>query len=105
MSHLYLPSQHDDTDLALAGAIAEAIDSNELFVAWTCAGGTTAAPDVQAVFRTPEPTLRNPLAEAVIEIVAAFTAVANLLFFRGSRQPADEPRTVRASRSELEEAA
>ena len=35
MSHLYLPTEHTDTDLALASAVAEAIDSNELFVAWT----------------------------------------------------------------------
>ena len=39
MSHLYLPAEHTDTDLALASAVAEAIDSNELFVAWTFESG------------------------------------------------------------------
>ena len=81
MSHLYLPTEHNDTDLALASAVAEAIDSNELFVAWTYE--TTAsppAPVVKAFLRPrPEPELRNPFAEALSEIAAAF-------------ERADEPR-------------
>ena len=48
MPHLYLPSEHTDTDLALASAVAEAIDSNELFVAWTLDSGCVAAPEVRA---------------------------------------------------------
>jgi len=44
MSHLYLPTEHTDTDLALASAVAEAIESNELFVAWTMESGCVAAP-------------------------------------------------------------
>jgi hypothetical protein len=107
MSHLYLPAQHTDTDLALASAVAEAIDSNELFVAWTCDGGTVAAPEVRALIRRlPEPELRNPFAEALSEIGAALRAFGRILTFRGrAHHPADTNLQVRASRSELEEAA
>ena len=106
MSHLYLPVEHTDTDLALASAVAEAVDSNELFVAWTYDGGIAAAPEVKAQLRSrPEPELPNPFAEALIGIAAAFHALARLIFFRRAHQPADPNRPVRASRSELEEAA
>jgi hypothetical protein len=104
MSHLYLPTEHTDTDLALASAVAEAIDSNELFVAWTMDSGCVAAPEVKArVRRVAEPEPRGQLAEAFAEIGAAFKAFFSF-FFRGSRQPADTHPPVRASRSELENA-
>ena len=104
MSHLYLPAEHTDTDLALASAVAEAIDSNELFVAWTCEGGIAAAPEVRALLRDPAPALRNPFTEALIEIAAAFHALVSLMFFRRPAQAADTHQPVRASRSELENA-
>ena len=104
MPHLYLPAEHTDTDLALASAVAEAIDSNELFVAWTLDSGCVAAPEVRArVRRTTEAPQRSAMAEAVHEIGAAFKAFFSF-FFRGSRQPADTHPPVRASRSELENA-
>ena len=104
MSHLYLPAEHTDTDLALASAVAEAIDSNELFVAWTLRqrlrrrtrGARAGPPHAEA----PQ---RSPMAEAVHEIGAAFKAFFSF-FFRGPRQPADTHPPVRASRSELENA-
>ena len=104
MSHLYLPAEHTDTDLALASAVAEAIDSNELFVAWTLDSGCVAAPEVRArILRPEQPPHRNPLAEAFSEIGAAFKAFFGF-FARGSRQPADTHQAVRASRSEFENA-
>jgi hypothetical protein len=105
MSHLYMPVEHTDIDLALASAVAEAISSNELFVAWTCDGGAAAAPEVKASVRKPEPPLRNPFAEALIEIVAAFHAFVNLLLFRKPSAAEDTAPTIRASQSELEGAA
>ena len=104
MSHLYLPSEHTDTDLALASAVAEAIDSNELFVAWTCDSGCVAAPEVRARIMRSEPAAhRSPLVEAFAEIGAAFRAFVGF-FVRRPRQPADTHAPVRASRSELENA-
>ena len=104
MSHLYLPAEHTDTDLALASAVAEAIDSNELFVAWTCDSGIVSAPEVRARIVRPEPAARSPLAEVFSEIGAAFKAVFGF-FVRRPRQPADTHQPVRTSPSELEGAA
>ena len=104
MSHLYLPAEHTDTDLALASAVADAIDSNELFVAWTCDSGTVAAPEIRARIVRQEPALRSPLAEAFSGIGSAFRAFFGF-FVRRPRQPADTHPPVRASRSELEGAA
>jgi hypothetical protein len=103
MSHLYLPQAHTDTDLALASAVAEAIDSNELFVAWTMDSGCVAAPEVRARIMRPEQPQRSPLAEAFSEIGKAFKAIFGF-FTRGPRQSADTHAPVRASRSELENA-
>ena len=103
MSHLYLPTEHTDTDLALASAIAEAIDSNELFVEWTMGSGCVAAPEVKARVLHTERPQRSALGEAFAEIGAAFKAFFSF-FTRGQRQPADTHLAVRASPSELENA-
>ena len=106
MSHLYLPAEHNDTDLALASAVAEAIESNELFVAWTYDTGTAAPPVVKAFLRQgPEPAVRNPFAEALSEIAAAIGTLMSLIFFRRPQQRAEANPPVRASKSELEGAA
>jgi hypothetical protein len=103
MSHLYLPTEHTDTDLALASAVAEAIDSNELFVAWTMHSGSVAAPEVKARVRHVDRPERSALGEAFAEIGAAFKAFFSF-FAGGQRQSADTHHPVRASRSELENA-
>jgi hypothetical protein len=107
MSHLYLPAAHNDTDLALASAVAEAIDSNELFVAWTYEHGHAAPPVVEAMLRRrPEPVaLRNPFAEALSEIAAAFGALMSLMLFRRPQPRAEANPPVQTSHSELEGAA
>jgi hypothetical protein len=52
MAHLYLPVDHTETDLVLAGRLAELIDSSELYVAWTSEQGR-AVPELVAELRTP----------------------------------------------------
>jgi hypothetical protein len=103
MSHLYLPAEHTDTDLALASAVAEAIDSNELFVAWTLESGCVAAPEVRARVKHAEQPERSPLAEVFSEIGHAFRALVGF-FTRRPRQAADSHPPIRASRSEFENA-
>jgi len=103
MSHLYLPTEHTDTDLALASAVSQAIDSNELFVAWTMESGCVAAPEVKARVRQIAPPERSALGEAFAEIGAAFKAFFSF-FIGGQRQSADTHPPVRASPSELENA-
>jgi hypothetical protein len=52
MAHLYLPAEHTETDLIVAGQIAELIDSSELYVVWTEAEGR-ALPEIAAELRAP----------------------------------------------------
>jgi hypothetical protein len=54
---------------------------------------------------SPEPAVRNPFAEALSEIAAAFGALMSLVFFRRPPQPAEANPPVRTSQSELEGAA
>jgi hypothetical protein len=54
MPHVILPAEHSDADLVLATQVAEAVDSAELFVAWTRDSGR-ATPEVEAVLREPLP--------------------------------------------------
>ena len=54
MAHLHLPVQHTDDDLAIAGALAQVLRSEELYVAWTSDGGA-AEPVVPAQVHMPQP--------------------------------------------------
>jgi hypothetical protein len=52
MAHLHLPVQHTDDDLAIAGALAQVLRSEELYVAWSSDGGA-AVPVVPAKILIP----------------------------------------------------
>ncbi len=52
MAQLYLPAEHTEADLILAGQIAETIDSAELYVTWTPEAGQS-APEIAAELREP----------------------------------------------------
>ncbi len=64
MPQLYLPADHTEADLVLAGQIAELVASAELYVAWTPERGQ-AAPAIPAMLRDPVPTARGTLALVV----------------------------------------
>ena len=71
MTALHLPVAHTEDDLALAGALAHLLRSEELYIAWSTDGGP-ARPVVDAVLelRSPEPqvTARRPtLVERLLE--------------------------------------
>jgi len=83
MSQLYLPAEHTDADLILAGLVAQRVDSAELYVAWTPEHGQ-ASPEVAAMLRDPAPTLGGTLAA----LFAALGAIVKALF---GRVPADQP--------------
>ena len=70
MAQLYLPAEHTDTDLVLAGQIAESIDSAELYVVWTADQGQ-AAPEVVAELRAAAPSLPALFFQAMRELWAA----------------------------------
>jgi hypothetical protein len=54
MAHLHLPVKHTDDDLAIAGALAQVLRSEELYVAWTADGGA-AEPVIPAQLHEPQP--------------------------------------------------
>ena len=61
MPHLHLPAQHTDDDLALAGALAQVLRSEQLYVAWSQECGP-AAPVIPAALHdaAPERPRRRP---------------------------------------------
>ena len=73
MPQLYLPADHTEADLVLAGQIAELVDSAELYVAWTPEHGQ-AAPAVAAELRAPAPGIGGTISllfQAARELWAA----------------------------------
>jgi hypothetical protein len=73
MAHLHLPAQHTDDDLALAGALAQVLRSEELYVAWSFDGGAAEpciparlqAPDVRPFVRERRPSLLARIVRAL----------------------------------------
>jgi len=102
MPHVYMPADHSDADVFLAARIAEAVDSSELFVAWTNEAGTVFAPEALAP-PAPAPEPMNPFALALAEVIVAFGALFSLLL-RPGRSDAREvpPEQPRASQKPLE---
>ncbi len=84
MAQLYLPAEHDEADLVLAGLIAELVDSAELYVTWTAAQGP-ATPAIPAVLREPPVRRGTLLMRALRELWAA-------LRNRPPQDPAAPPR-------------
>jgi hypothetical protein len=70
MAQLYLPMEHTDADLVLAGQVAESIDSAELYVVWSAEHGAC-APEVVAELRHPAPSWPSLVAQAIRELWAA----------------------------------
>jgi len=70
MAQLYLPTEHTDADLVLAGQIAESIDSAELYVVWT-PQHRQAMPEVVAELRDAAPSLPVLIFQAMRELWAA----------------------------------
>ena len=60
MTALHLPHAHTEDDLALAGALAHLLRSDELYVAWSTDGGA-ARPCVDAMLELERP-VRRPAA-------------------------------------------
>ncbi len=102
MPHVYMPADHTAADILLAGRIAEAVDSSELFVAWTSDAGTVFAPEAPAP-SAPAPAPMNPFAQALAEVVVAFGALFSLLLRPGAPAAGKAaPAPPRESRKPLE---
>lgn len=91
MRHVYLPVEHSGCDIALAGQVAELLESGSLFVTWSTHGYEP--PQVQAAVRVVEPsTVVAPLAvgpRLLAEVIGCMTAlVAGLFAIRAERAAA-----------------
>jgi hypothetical protein len=96
MPHVYLPTEHSEADLVLAGQVAEALESDSLYVTWSERGYEE--PQVETVVRSAPPHRVTPapgpsLLTEVLGTMAAFLAA---MFGPRStperRQPAAAPR-------------
>ncbi len=60
MPHVYLPTEHSEADLVLAGQLAEILESDELYVTWSPRGYEE--PQVETLVRVqdPEPAVPAP---------------------------------------------
>jgi hypothetical protein len=90
MAQLYLPVEHTEADLVLAGQIAETIDSAELYVTWTPEHGQS-APEVSAVLRENPPRWPSLILQAIRELWAALRNREPAPGASASRQPAGQP--------------
>ena len=70
MAQLYLPMEHTDADLVLAGQVAESIDSAELYVVWSAEHGAC-SPQVVAELRHAAPSWPALVVQAIRELWAA----------------------------------
>jgi hypothetical protein len=59
MAYLHLPVEHTEDDLALAGALASLLESEELYVAWSVSGGSS-RPVIPAALRRQLPQPCEP---------------------------------------------
>lgn len=77
MRHVYLPIEHSDDDLALAGHVAECLESRSLYVTWSEVGYQQ--PDVETLWlgadeEAPAPAPAVPPHSVWIEAVGTVVA-------------------------------
>jgi hypothetical protein len=83
MPSLYLPADHTDADLVVAGQLAERLESTELYVTWTPSSGQAAAEVVAE--------LRHPVSGWAATLRVLLRAVAELWVAFAGRRPAGLP--------------
>ena len=81
MRHVYLPVEHSDDDLTLAGQVAECLESRSLYVTWSGLGYQH--PDVETLWRpveeeapprAPEAAAASPLHGLLTEAIGTMVA-------------------------------
>jgi hypothetical protein len=90
MAQLYLPVEHTQADLVLAGQIAESIDSAELYVTWTPCHGQS-PPEVSAELRETAPSWPSIFVQAIRELWAALRNREPAPEAGAPRHPAGQP--------------
>ena len=90
MAQLYLPVEHTEADLVMAGQIAVAIDSAELYVTWTPEHGQS-APYVFAELRETAPRWPSLFFQAIRELWAAMRNREPAPRSRAAQHPSGQP--------------
>ena len=91
MPNVYLPCEHTDADLVLAGQLAELLESDSLYVTW--AGSCYEEPQVQALVRVDPPAAPAAPGHGLLtEIVGTMVAFVAALF--APRPAPAQPRRV-----------
>jgi len=83
MPHLHLPADHSAYDLALAHRVASAVESSELYVAWSGRAGAGQRPEIHAHVRE-EPSL---LVETLAHVFAWLGSVVEALIAKPQTAP------------------
>ena len=80
MPHVYLPAEHSEADLVLAGQLADVLESNELYVTWSPRGYEE--PQVETVVRIqePEPAPAAPEHSLLAEVLGTMAAFVAAIF-------------------------
>lgn len=88
MPHVYLPSEHSEADLVLAGQVAEVLESDALYVTWSERGYEE--PHVETVLRSAPPARSAPAPQhsLLIEVLGTMAAFVAAMF---SPRPAPAP--------------
>ncbi|HEX8105230.1 MAG TPA: hypothetical protein VF533_21600 [Solirubrobacteraceae bacterium] len=79
MPHVYLPTEHSEADLVMAGQLAELLESDELYVTWSPRGYQE--PQIETIVRVERPKPvpapaqhQHSLLTEVLGTMAAFVA-------------------------------
>ena len=80
MRNVYLPTEHSEADLVLAGQLADMLESSALYVTWGPQGYVS--PEVETIVRdvTPEPARPEPLPSLWVEVIGTMAAFVAAIF-------------------------
>ena len=84
MRNVYLPTEHSEADLVLAGQLADMLESSALYVTWGPQGYVS--PEVETIVRdvSPDPARSEPLPSLWVEVIGTMAAFVAAIF--GPRQ-------------------
>jgi len=80
MPHVFLPTEHSNADLVLAGQVAELLESDSLYVTWSARGYEE--PQVETLLRVEraQPVPAAPSHSLLTEVVGTMVAFVAAVF-------------------------
>ncbi len=80
MPHVYLPAEHSEADLVLAGQLADVLESDELYVTWSPRGYEEPQVETLVHVREAEPAPAAPEHGLLTEVLGTMAAFVAALF-------------------------